>query len=117
MEVFVDHRKLSRGAELLVEAADAVLIVGSRANSTDTNGCTAPPRDAGIKIAQIDADASRVGRNFPPAACRWSATRPSYSTRYASRCRRQPPNSGDAPRRAHIPDFGVSIPGGVVDDA
>lgn len=46
-------------------AADLVLIVGSRANSTDTNGFTAPPRDGSVKIAQIDTDASRAGQNFP----------------------------------------------------
>ncbi|WP_421106014.1 thiamine pyrophosphate-binding protein [Streptomyces sp. NEAU-S77] len=45
--------------------ADAVLIVGSRANSTDTNGYTSPPRDPGVRVAQIDTDASRAGRNFP----------------------------------------------------
>jgi acetolactate synthase-1/2/3 large subunit len=45
--------------------ADAVLVVGSRANSTDTNGYTAPPRDQGVRIAQIDTDAARAGRNFP----------------------------------------------------
>jgi acetolactate synthase-1/2/3 large subunit len=46
-------------------AADMVLIVGSRANSTDTNGFTAPPRGGGVKIAQIDTDASRAGQNYP----------------------------------------------------
>ena len=46
-------------------AADAVLIVGSRANSTDTNGFTAPPREGSVKIAQIDTDASRAGQNYP----------------------------------------------------
>jgi acetolactate synthase-1/2/3 large subunit len=46
-------------------AADLVLIVGSRANSTDTNGFTSPPRDGSVKIAQIDTDAARAGQNFP----------------------------------------------------
>jgi acetolactate synthase-1/2/3 large subunit len=44
--------------------ADAVLLVGTRANSTDTNGFTSPPRD-GPEIIQIDIDTMRAGRNFP----------------------------------------------------
>lgn len=43
--------------------SDAVLIVGSRANSTDTNGFTVIRR-RGQWVAQIDADRSRAGRNF-----------------------------------------------------
>lgn len=55
----------SRGyANDFLSSADAVLIVGSRANSTDTNGYTAPGRSA-AKIVQIDRDAGRAGRNFP----------------------------------------------------
>ncbi len=44
--------------------ADAVLFVGTRANSTDTNGFTSPPRD-GPQIMQIDIDTVRTGRNYP----------------------------------------------------
>ncbi|MCT9082085.1 thiamine pyrophosphate-binding protein [Streptomyces fulvoviolaceus] len=56
----------SRGyADDHLAAADAVLIVGSRANATDTDGYTCPTRDAGVKIAQIDTDAARAGRDFP----------------------------------------------------
>ena len=51
----------------IAAAADAVLIVGSRANATDTNSWTGPPRQ-GVPIAQIDISAERAGRNFPEAA-------------------------------------------------
>jgi acetolactate synthase-1/2/3 large subunit len=44
--------------------ADAVLLIGTRANSTDTNGFTSPPRE-GPEIIQIDIDTMRAGRNFP----------------------------------------------------
>ena len=44
--------------------ADAVLFVGTRANSTDTNGFTSPPRN-GPQIMQIDIDTVRTGRNYP----------------------------------------------------
>ncbi len=50
----------------IVAAADAVLIVGSRANATDTNSWTGPPRQ-GVPIAQIDVSAERAGHNFPEA--------------------------------------------------
>jgi acetolactate synthase-1/2/3 large subunit len=50
----------------LAAAADAVLIVGSRANATDTNSWTGPPRQ-GVPVAQIDVSAERNGRNFPAA--------------------------------------------------
>jgi acetolactate synthase-1/2/3 large subunit len=43
--------------------SDAILIVGSRANSTDTNGFTIIRR-RGQWVAQIDSDRSRAGRNF-----------------------------------------------------
>ncbi|MGI8310989.1 thiamine pyrophosphate-binding protein [Saccharopolyspora hattusasensis] len=55
----------SRGyANPRLAEADAVLIVGSRSNSTDTNGFTAPPQN-GPAVVQIDIDESRAGRNFP----------------------------------------------------
>jgi acetolactate synthase I/II/III large subunit len=44
--------------------ADAVLFVGTRANSTDTNGFTSPPR-TGLQIMQIDIDTTRAGVNYP----------------------------------------------------
>lgn len=44
--------------------ADAVLFIGTRANSTDTNGFTSPPRN-GPAVIQIDIEAERAGRNFP----------------------------------------------------
>ena len=47
--------------------SDAVLIVGSRANSTDTNGYTAPARTGNTCIAQVDIDGSRAKQNFPRA--------------------------------------------------
>jgi acetolactate synthase I/II/III large subunit len=50
----------------IAAAADAVLIVGSRANATDTNSWTGPPR-RGVPVAQIDVCAERAGRNFPEA--------------------------------------------------
>ena len=50
----------------IAAAADAVLIVGSRANATDTNSWAAPPR-RGVPVAQIDVAAERAGRNFPGA--------------------------------------------------
>ncbi|WP_390624060.1 hypothetical protein [Fodinicola feengrottensis] len=46
--------------------ADVVLLVGTRANATDTDGFTAPSRDS-AKIVAIDIDASRAGRNYPGA--------------------------------------------------
>lgn len=45
-------------------SADVVLFVGTRANSTDTNGFTSPPRN-GPGIIQIDIDTVRAGRNYP----------------------------------------------------
>lgn len=44
--------------------ADAVLLVGTRANATDTDGFTAPARGSAF-IAQIDIDPLRAGRNYP----------------------------------------------------
>ena len=51
-------------ANQFLAGADAVLLVGTRANSTDTNGFTSPPRE-GLEIIQIDIDTMRAGRNFP----------------------------------------------------
>jgi acetolactate synthase-1/2/3 large subunit len=44
--------------------ADTVLFVGTRANATDTNSYTSPPRE-GTVVIQNDIDAERAGRNFP----------------------------------------------------
>lgn len=46
--------------------ADAVLLVGTRANATDTDGFTAPPRGSAF-VAQIDIDPLRAGLNYPGA--------------------------------------------------
>lgn len=45
--------------------ADTVLIVGSRANATDTDSYTAPPRSA--TVVAVDVDPSRVRHNYPDA--------------------------------------------------
>lgn len=49
--------------ECLAEA-DVVLFVGTRANATDTNSYTSPPRE-GTVVIQNDIDAERAGRNYP----------------------------------------------------
>jgi acetolactate synthase-1/2/3 large subunit len=54
----------SERANAYLRTADTVLFVGSRANATDTDGWTAPPRN-GPKVIQIDIDCERAGRNFP----------------------------------------------------
>ncbi|GHH71920.1 acetolactate synthase [Streptosporangium violaceochromogenes] len=46
--------------------ADAVLLVGTRANSTDTNGWTGPSK-SGPAVVAIDVCAERAGRNYPGA--------------------------------------------------
>lgn len=45
-------------------AADVVLLLGTRANATDTNSYQSPPR-AGVTIIQNDIAGDRAGRNFP----------------------------------------------------
>lgn len=54
----------SERANAYLRTADTVLFVGSRANATDTDCWTAPPRN-GPKVIQIDIDCERAGRNFP----------------------------------------------------
>ncbi len=44
--------------------ADVALLVGTRANATDTNGLSGPAR-SGATVIGIDIDASRAGRNYP----------------------------------------------------
>ncbi|MBA0050173.1 thiamine pyrophosphate-binding protein [Streptomyces sp. AJS327] len=51
-------------ANTLLAEADVVLLVGTRANATDTNSWTGPSRN-GPTVIQIDVDADRAGRNFP----------------------------------------------------
>jgi acetolactate synthase-1/2/3 large subunit len=53
-------------ANRYLRQADAVLLVGTRANATDTNSWTGPSRQ-GARVIQIDVDAERAGRNFPQA--------------------------------------------------
>jgi len=54
------------GANAYVASADVVLLVGTRANATDTNSWTAPAK-YGPTVLQIDIDKARAGRNFPGA--------------------------------------------------
>ncbi len=51
-------------ANQYVAEADHVLFVGTRANSTDTNGFRSPTR-RGPEVAQIDIAPERAGRNYP----------------------------------------------------
>jgi acetolactate synthase-1/2/3 large subunit len=53
-------------ANAYLAEADVVLFVGTRANSTDTNGFTSPPRGkADVTVIQVDIEAERAGRNYP----------------------------------------------------
>lgn len=45
--------------------ADVAVVIGSRANATDTDSFRSPPRSA--RVVAIDVDPSRVGRNYPDA--------------------------------------------------
>ena len=47
--------------------SDWVLFLGTRANATDTNGFTSPPREGDAFIALVDLDSERIGRNYPRA--------------------------------------------------
>lgn len=47
--------------------ADAVLLVGTRANATDTNSWAGPARDGSTAVIQIDVDPDRVGNNYADA--------------------------------------------------
>jgi acetolactate synthase I/II/III large subunit len=56
------------GGKLAIEylrTADVVVVVGSRANATDTDSYTAPPRTA--QIIGIDVEPARIARNYPNA--------------------------------------------------
>jgi len=46
--------------------ADVVLLVGTRANATDTNGYTGPRRSGAIVVG-VDIEAARAARNYPGA--------------------------------------------------
>lgn len=51
-------------ANAALAAADVVLLVGTRANATDTNSWTGPSR-VGPTVIQVDIEPDRAGRNFP----------------------------------------------------
>ena len=51
-------------ANSYLASSDCVLLLGTRANATDTNGYTAPSKDCTF-VAQVDIDPERAGRNYP----------------------------------------------------
>src|SRR5207248_5737864 len=51
-------------ANTYLAEADVVLLIGTRANATDTNSYQSPPRE-GPTVIQLDIDVIRAGRNFP----------------------------------------------------
>lgn len=54
----------SRGySNQYLAGADVVMVVGSRANSTDTDGFTAPNRD--VHLIQVEIDPHRIQRKYP----------------------------------------------------
>ncbi|MEU0520348.1 thiamine pyrophosphate-binding protein [Streptosporangium sp. NPDC006007] len=53
-------------ANAYLREADTVLLVGTRANATDTNSWTGPAR-TGPTVIAVDVCAERTGRNFPDA--------------------------------------------------
>lgn len=53
-------------ANEFLATADAILMVGTRANSTDTDGFKSPPRQ-GPPVFHIDIDPKRAGNNYPDA--------------------------------------------------
>lgn len=55
------------GTNDFVAQADVVLLVGTRANATDTSSWTIPSRASGTPVIQVDIDPARAGRNFPDA--------------------------------------------------
>jgi acetolactate synthase I/II/III large subunit len=48
-----------------LRTSDVVVMVGSRANATDTDSYTAPPRTAGV--IGVDVEPARIARNYPDA--------------------------------------------------
>ncbi|MQA79566.1 MAG: thiamine pyrophosphate-binding protein [Streptosporangiales bacterium] len=54
-----------RGVNAFLAGADVVLLVGTRANATDTDSFASPPRTA--TVIAIDIDPDRAGRNYPGA--------------------------------------------------
>lgn len=50
-------------ANAYLHEADVVLFVGTRANSTDTDGFQSPPRE-GTRVIHLDIDATRAGVNY-----------------------------------------------------
>src|SRR5690606_29686233 len=55
------------GTNDFLATADVVLLVGTRANATDTNSWTVPSRAGETVVIQVDIDPTRAGRNFPDA--------------------------------------------------
>ncbi len=53
-------------ANAYVADADLVVLLGTRANATDTNSWTGPAR-AGTDVVHVDVDAVRCGANYPDA--------------------------------------------------
>jgi len=53
-------------ANQFLAAADVVLMLGTRANATDTDGFASPPRH-GPHIIHLDIDPERAGKNYPGA--------------------------------------------------
>lgn len=51
-------------ANQYLRESDVVLFVGTRANSTDTDGFRSPPR-TGRQIIHVDIDPTRAGHNYP----------------------------------------------------
>lgn len=51
-------------ANRFLAEADVVLMVGTRANSTDTDGFQSPRR-GGPRVFHVDIDPARAGRNYP----------------------------------------------------
>lgn len=54
------------GSNAFVQDADVVLLVGTRANATDTDGFRAPDR-AACRVIRIDVDSARANANYPDA--------------------------------------------------
>jgi acetolactate synthase-1/2/3 large subunit len=51
-------------ANEFLHTADVVLMVGTRANATDTDGFQSPPR-TGCAVIHLDIDPARAGHNYP----------------------------------------------------
>ncbi len=78
-----------------VASADVVLFIGTRANSSDTNGYTSPPL-AGATIIHNDIDLGRAGRNYPGSIALVGDARATLQQLIAAL------SPGDAGRRDHL---------------